>query len=107
MRFGGIFLSLFLFITQAGAQQNGTFADCYSHAEGHYVFMSERIISLFETASIDRFEFEKYRTELVNDREAQLRQCSDGENQKLRAQVKVLNQHLQKYLLKSIQFLRV
>lgn len=71
----------------ASAQEDSPFGNCYGRAEGMYMQMSERIISLLQSAVIDGAEFEKYRTQIVNKRESDLRQCAEADSASLSQQM--------------------
>lgn len=79
----------------AWAQQEGSIADCYSRAEGAYMFSSEKIITQLQAADIDNMEFERVRAEVIRQRERQLLACAQVENQQLQSQMSGLYQQLE------------
>jgi len=60
----------------AHAENGAPFADCFSYAEGRYMQASEHLISLYNEAQIDRIDFEHQREVAMQNRDADLRACS-------------------------------
>lgn len=92
-RFGGLLILITLASIKAQAFED-SLAICAGAVELEYRQSSERLISMFSLAKIDRFEFEKFRTDALNRREQGLRQCSEQETFRLRQEFSRLNQAL-------------
>ena len=73
-----LLFAILLFGFAAHGENGAPFADCYSAAEGRYMRDSEHLISLYNEAQIDRLDFERLRDVVVQNRDADLRVCSQA-----------------------------